>query len=263
MGPPAASGAANNAGPFQLTILILSILALAAIATDALVPLPPEISKILQGVDLVACGAFFCDFVIRFSQAESKLAFMRWGWIDLLASIPTIDVLRLGRFASVLRIVRVLRGVWSLRRLLALMFTHKAHGSIASVGVVMFLLVVSASIGILLCERGEHANIRTAGDAVWWSITTVTTVGYGDRYPVTTGGRVIASCLMFAGVGMFGALSGIIASVFLGRPNGESALAAEVRQLREELERQRGEKASAESARTDAPPASRFAAPPR
>lgn len=240
MSSPAVNGpTSEQVGPFQLGILVLSVVALVAIAVDAFVALPPEISKILQGVDLIACIVFFADFVVRFSRAESKLVFMKWGWIDLLASIPNIDVLRLGRFARAIRVIRVLRGIRSIQRLVGLLFAHRARGGVASVAVVTFLLVVSSSIGILLCERGETANIKTAGDAVWWSVTTVTTVGYGDRYPVTVEGRVIAIGLMIAGVGMFGALSGIVASLFLGKSADESALAEEVRSLRQELERQR------------------------
>jgi voltage-gated potassium channel len=228
---------AESVGPFQLGILILSVFALVAIAVDSFVILPAEISKILHGVDLVACAAFFVDFLVRFFRAESKLAFMKWGWIDLLASIPNIEVLRIGRLARVFRVIRVLRGMRSLPRLLGVMFAQKARGGVASVALLMFLLVVTASIGILLCERGEQANIKTASDAVWWSVTTVTTVGYGDRYPVTTAGRTIAIGLMVAGVGMFGALSGIVASVFLGKGDNENAVLAEVKLLREELAR--------------------------
>jgi voltage-gated potassium channel len=240
MSSPAASGPnVEQVGPFQFAILGLSIFALVAIAVDAFVALPPEISKILQGVDLVACGVFFLDFVFRFSRAPSKLAFMKWGWIDLLASVPNVDFLRLGRLARVLRIVRVLRGIRSMQRLLALMFAQRARGGIAAVAVVMFLLVVGSSIAMLLCEGGEQANIKTAGDAVWWSVTTVTTIGYGDRYPVTFGGRIVAMCLMVAGVGLFGALSGIVATLFLGRSDDRSALADELKLLRQELEQQR------------------------
>jgi voltage-gated potassium channel len=230
---------AEHVGPFQLGILVLSVVALGAIAVDAFVTLPPEISKILQGVDLVACMVFLLDFIVRFRRAESKLGFMKWGWIDLLASIPNIDVLRLGRFTRVLRVLRVLRGIRSMQRLVAVMFVRRTRGGIASVAVVMFLLVVTSSIGILICERSEQANIKTAGDAVWWSVTTVTTVGYGDRYPVTPEGRFIAICLMISGVGLFGALSGIVASLFLGKSADENAFTEEVRLLREELERQR------------------------
>jgi voltage-gated potassium channel len=91
----------------------------------------------------------------------------------------------------------------------------------------------------LLCETDASSNIKTAGDAVWWSVTTVTTVGYGDRFPVTTGGRLVAAVLMLGGVGLFGALSGLIASSFLGQPQQEPAVLAELKALRADLERLR------------------------
>lgn len=232
--------ATERVGPFQIALLVLSVVALLAIAADTFVPLDPEISNILQGVDLLACAAFFIDFVVRFRRAESKRAFMRWGWIDLLACVPNIDALRVGRFVGILRVLRLLRGVRSLQRLLGMVFATKARGGLASVAMAMFLLVVFSSIAILLCERGEQANIRSAGDAIWWSVTTVTTVGYGDRYPVTPEGRMVAMALMLAGVGMFGALSGIVASFFLGKAEPSEDLAGEIRALRAELGAIRG-----------------------
>ncbi len=96
-----------------------------------------------------------------------------------------------------------------------------------------------------MAEGEPHSNIRTAEDAIWWSITTITTVGYGDKYPVTTEGRLIAALLMGAGVGLFGVLSGLLASWFMeGDKAAEQrveaigdikALAEEVRQLRAQL----------------------------
>jgi voltage-gated potassium channel len=228
-------------GPFQLVILVLSVLALAVLAAEAFLPVPAEVSKVLHGVDLVACGVFFVDFVVRFRAAESKLVFMKWGWIDLLASIPNVDFLRLGRFVRILRVLRLLRGIKSFRRLLHLAYASRRRGGVATVALTMFLLVVFASIGVLLCERVESANIKTAGDAVWWSVTTVTTVGYGDRYPVTPEGRMIAIALMVAGVGMFGALSGIIASLFLGQGEEKSAVEVELKALRVAVEKMRPE----------------------
>ncbi|MES2697573.1 MAG: potassium channel family protein, partial [Verrucomicrobiota bacterium] len=226
-----------HVGPFQVALLFLSLFALAAIATDTLFSLPHEISRILQAVDLIACGVFFVDFVVRFRAAESKLAFMKFGWLDLIACVPTIEAFRLGRFAAVLRVLRLLRGVRSLQRLVEMMFTNKTRGGVASVATSMFLLVVLASIAILLCEKDPASNIKTADDAIWWSVTTVTTVGYGDRYPVTEVGRFVAMALMVAGVGLFGGLSGIIASKFLGsKPPDDGPVLAELRQLRAEVE---------------------------
>eukprot|EP01031_Cornospumella_fuschlensis_P009646 gene9646-11836_t len=100
---------------------------------------------------------------------------------------------------------------------------------------VTFLFVTFSSVGILLFERSPGGNIHTAEDALWWSVTTITTVGYGDKYPVTTEGRVLAMALMFSGVGLFGTFSGIIASLFLGKVVAEEdEILAEVRALRAE-----------------------------
>lgn len=241
MAPPDSTGASEDIGPFQLTLLVLSVLALAVIAAEAFLPVPREVSRILAGVDLIACGVFLLDFVVRFRAAESKLRFLRWGWIDLLASVPNVDLLRLGRAVRILRVLRLLRGVRSLRHLVGIMYRHKGRGGVATVVLIMFLLVVFASVGILLCETAHDSNIRTAGDAVWWSVTTVTTVGYGDRFPVTAAGRTLAIFLMISGVGMFGTLSGVIASLFLGQPAPDPALVNEVRALREEIARSRGD----------------------
>ena len=232
----------ENVGPFQFIILVLSFLTLGAIAAETFFKLPTEVTRILQGVDNLACALFFIDFVVRFRAAESKLQFMKWGWIDLVASIPNVEVLRVGRFVRVLRVLRLLRGIRSLHRLLAILFVSRTRGGVASVVMMAFLLVTFSSIAILFCETDSSSNIKTAGDAVWWSMTTVTTVGYGDRYPVTAAGRIVASVLMIGGMGLFGTLSGIVASVFLGSGKEEDdAVVTELRGLRAEVERLRSE----------------------
>ncbi|WP_306171340.1 potassium channel family protein [Porphyromonas gingivalis] len=70
-------------------------------------------------------------------------------------------------------------------------------------------------IAILQVENAPTSNITTAEDAIWWSYVTITTVGYGDKYPVTTEGRIIAMFLMTAGVGLFGTFTAYIASLFV------------------------------------------------
>jgi voltage-gated potassium channel len=248
------AGSAERVGPFQLALLVLSILTLVAIAADTFFRLDPEVSRILQGVDVIACGAFFFDFLVRFRRAESKTEFMRMGWIDLLACIPNVDALRVGRFVRVLRILRLLRGVRSLQRLLRMIFANKTRGGVTSVAMTMFLLVVFSSVAILLCEKDEDANIKSAGDAVWWSVTTVTTVGYGDRYPVSFEGRILAMTLMLAGVGLFGALSGIIASLFLGQPDDDSDVMDELKVMKGELASIRAATAQPFEIQIDPPP---------
>lgn len=202
---------------FQLALLVLSIVVLIALLVEALVPLHEEVSLIVQTLDLVVCALFFMDFVFRFRRAPDKAAFLRWGWIDLIACIPTIDALRVGVFLRILRIVRLLQGGRVPGKVVSLILQNKPKSAFASAALATLLLITFASIAILTVEKTPHANIRTAEDAIWWSVTTMTTVGYGDKYPVTTPGRVVAVVLMFSGVGLFGTLSGLLASLFFGQ----------------------------------------------
>ena len=77
-------------------------------------------------------------------------------------------------------------------------------------------MIIFSSIAILQVETAPTSNIKTAEDAIWWAYTTITTVGYGDRFPVTTEGRFIATLLMTVGVGLFGTFTAYLASWFIG-----------------------------------------------
>jgi voltage-gated potassium channel len=223
----------NRIGAFQLALLLLSVVGLGTLLLDATVSLPPEASEIIQGLDTLVCILFFIDFLTRFYVAERKLQFMKWGWIDLVACIPNVDLLRLGRLVRIIRVIRVLRAIRSFQRVIAMLMRNRTRNGIASVSCTFFLLIVFASIAILLCESGPNSNITTAEDAVWWSATTITTVGYGDKYPITTEGRIIAMVLMFSGVGLFGTLSGLIAGYFFGTGDSDETSEKILRELRE------------------------------
>lgn len=106
-------------------------------------------------------------------------------------------------------------------KLLGTLFGSRRKTGLASLLVSTFLVVSFASASILLVESSPESNIHTAEDALWWAMTTITTVGYGDLYPVTNAGRLIASLSMLFGIGLFGALSGIAASFFLGNGSGD------------------------------------------
>jgi voltage-gated potassium channel len=161
--------------------------------------------------------------------------------LDLLSSIPTINIARWGRAARLARLLRVLRGVRATKILGALALARRAESAFLAVALVAILLLVAASISILQVETVDGSNIKTADDALWWALTTITTVGYGDRYPVTPEGRFIAGVLMCAGVGLFGMFSGLLAAWFVAPEAKEGRgelelLKDEVRQLRALLE---------------------------
>jgi len=200
-------------GPFQIFILILSIYVLIALFCESIFSLSDGVIKILYLTDNAICFFFLIDFIIRFHVAPNKIKFMKWGWIDLLSSIPLLDVFRYGRIVRVIRVLRILR---STRIIIYYLFRNKVRGTFSLISSISILLVIFGAISILQLEKGVNgANIQNAGDALWWSFVTITTVGYGDYYPVTYEGRIIAAILMVAGVGLFGTFTGFIASWLL------------------------------------------------
>lgn len=200
---------------FDLMILLLSVYVLAALITDTFFELPKETSRALLIIDNVVCLFFLTDFVIRFRRAENKWKFMRWGWIDLVASIPAVGPFRAGRALRIFRLIRVLRAFRSLTHIVEFLFRNKTKGTFSTVCILSILLIIFSSIAILQFEDRPESNISTAEDAIWWSYVTITTVGYGDKFPVTMGGRIIAAVLMTAGVGLFGTFTGFISTWFM------------------------------------------------
>lgn len=205
----------NKLSLLNIIVVILSIYVLCALLIDSVFTLPVETSILLNYIDNAICVFFFLEFTVRFFKANSKLQFMKWGWIDLLSSIPMVGVLRAGRLLRLIRLLRVIRAFRSTRNLVNHVFANKAQGAFTSISVIAILLVIFSAIGILQVETDPNSNIKTAEDAIWWSYVTITTVGYGDKFPVTTEGRIIAAILMTAGVGLFGTFTAFVASWFV------------------------------------------------
>ena len=231
----------ENVTIFQIFLIVLSVYVLIVLFIQSMFTLTPEMDGMIDRLDSIICLIFLGDFFYRFHRAPSKLRFMRWGWIDLISSIPMVDIFRGGRLVRVIRVLRVLRAFRSVKILSQYLFGKQTRNTFASVAAVSCLLTMSGSMVILNLEKDEpNANIKTPSDALWWSVVTVTTVGYGDRYPVTDGGRVVAAVLMTAGVGLFGTFTGFVASMFVEpdmRREEEdiSTLTREIRLLREDV----------------------------
>ncbi len=234
--------------PYLVFMLALSIFAVAALAVASFAELSPDTRTVLEYADTAVCGLFLLDFIITLVRSEHRARYLlRWGWLDLLSSIPTIDALRWGRLARVLRIIRVVRGMKATKVLAEFVLERRAQSAFLAAALLSILLVVFSSAAILQFESSPEANIRTPEDAIWWSVVTITTVGYGDRYPLSSEGRLVAALLMTAGVGLFGTFSGFVAAWFLSgsskqgdeRSEIEQQLVREIRELRELIERDR------------------------
>lgn len=201
-------------GVLDIIVIFLSIYVLGALVADTFFKLPAEVSKLLGYIDNFICAFFFIEFCIRFYKADNKLKFMKWGWIDLVSSIPMIGYLRAGRLLRLIRLLRIVRAFKSTKHLIDHIYKNKAKGAFSSVLTIALLLVIFSAIAILQVENDPNSNIKTAEDAIWWAYVTVTTVGYGDKFPVTTEGRIIAAALMTIGVGLFGTFTAYVASWF-------------------------------------------------
>jgi voltage-gated potassium channel len=210
----------NHPGLLNLVVILLSIYVLASLAVSSFVKLPAETLRLLDIIDNCICVFFLIEFAIRFSRAERKLHFMKWGWINLLSSIPALDVLRAGRTLRLIRLIRVLRAFRSARHLINFVYRDRTKGLFTTVAMIAVVMIIFSAIAILQVETDPASNIRTAEDAIWWAYVTITTVGYGDKFPVTTEGRVIAAALMTIGVGLFGTLTGFVASWFAEGKSG-------------------------------------------
>ncbi|HAK93785.1 MAG TPA: ion transporter [Planctomycetes bacterium] len=207
-----------NAGPYQLFMLALCVFVLLMLAVDTFAEVDEDTAAIFAYADNAICIIFLIDFAVNLARAERKLKYLvTWGWIDLLSSIPMLDAARWGRAARVLRLLRLLRGVRSTKMLLGFMLNRRAEATLLTTALMGIIFATFASIAIFQFEKaaGDQGNIRTAEDAVWWSVVTMATVGYGDKYPVTTEGRLVAMAVMAAGVGLFTAMAGFLSSWFV------------------------------------------------
>ena len=226
---------------FQCIILVLSVYVLAALFIQTIFPLSPQTNQLLDRIDFIVCLIFLYDFFFRLSRAKSKLSFLKWGWIDLVSSIPMFDFLRWGRLVRLIKIFRILRAFRSTKILLHYLFRNRAKSTFGTVALISIVMVIFSSIAILNLENEPDSNIKTPADALWWSFVTITTVGYGDKFPITHEGRIVAAFLMTAGVGLFGTFTAFVATFFMEvdqkKEEGEiHKLIEEVRLLREKIE---------------------------
>ncbi|WP_199888404.1 potassium channel family protein [Streptomyces badius] len=218
-------------------LLLLAACFALAFAVPVLAPdASTWVHTVCRAVEWAVWAAFAGDYVTRLLLADERWAFVRGHPLDLLAVIlPLVQPLRLLRLVSTL----LLLGRRA-RNAPQITLTVYVAGSV--MGLMMF-----GSLAVLQVERdAPDGNIRTIGDAVWWSFTTMTTVGYGDLAPTTGLGRLLAVGLMLSGIALLGVVTANIAAWFISRferDNAEEmrqtalleALTVEVAALRAEM----------------------------
>jgi voltage-gated potassium channel len=213
----------EHGNAYNIFILVLTVFSLAVMVV-LILPVSQETRDLLTFYDNVICAIFLADFAYNLAGAKPKRAYVigQRGWLDLLGSIPSIAgfpytaILRLARLGRLARIGKLLGGK-NRRALVADVLKNRSQYATFITILAAGMVLVVASILVLQFESaaGEDANIRGGGDALWWSIVTITTVGYGDRFPVTFLGRITGVSLMVVGIGIIGALASILASLLV------------------------------------------------
>ncbi|GHH33780.1 potassium channel family protein [Streptomyces candidus] len=216
----------------QNPLLALAVVFAVAYAVPIVAPdAPAGVHRACSATEWVVWAVFAADYLVRLVLAPAKWLFVRSHPLDLLAVLlPLVRPLRLLRLVSTL----LLAGH---RARMASQIGLTAHVGGAVVGLLMF-----GSLAVLEVERdAPEGNIKTLGDAVWWSFTTMTTVGYGDHSPTTGLGRVLAVGLMLSGIALLGVVTANIAAWFISRFERDDAHERRQTALLEALTREVGE----------------------
>ena len=215
----------HHSNPYNLFILVVTIFSLAVMVL-LLLPLDAETHELLWFYDNAACVIFLIDFAYNITGARPRRAYFigQRGWLDLLGSIPSFGffqltaLLRLARLSRLARVGRLLGGNSRKELVHDMVVNRGQYATFVTILLGGMVLAISSLLVLQFESRSPDANIVTGGDAIWWGFVTITTVGYGDFYPVTPLGRMTGVLVMFAGVGIIGALASILASILVPSP---------------------------------------------
>jgi voltage-gated potassium channel len=195
---------------------ILTVLALCFLLAFSYPAFNSEVSTLTQtiidSVQWVCWIAFALDLIFGIWRAEDKRTYLKKHPLEVASLLLP--------FLRPLRLVRVISfgGLVLQRVAIGRQFAITIKVAIASI-----FIAYIAAVQITISERAvEGSNIKNFGDGIWWAVTTVTTVGYGDRFPVSTEGRMLAVLLMLTGISLVGVITASVASWFVQMSQNDS-----------------------------------------
>ena len=215
----------GHGNAYAIFILVLTVESL-FVMVGLLLPVSQATRETLEVWDALICLIFLLDFAYNLATTHPRRTYLidRYGWLDLIGSLPSLGLFQLGpllRLARVARLVRITRALGGQQGRALVRDIVRNRGQYALLVTLLLILIVLTTSSVLILQfesSSPNANITTGGDALWWSVVTITTVGYGDHFPVTTLGRITAVFVMFAGIGIIGALASILASLLVSPP---------------------------------------------
>ncbi|MEF2508405.1 potassium channel family protein [Vibrio mimicus] len=188
----------------ETPMLVLSVIYVVVALLPDIAVLSPEDLEFLDGLLWIVWGIFATELLVKIFVSPKPLQYMVQNWPDVL--IVAMPFLRPLRF---LRILLVLPKAWRQTR------SVLRQKTFSFIGLTSLSTVLLSAAFVYLVEKGTPSPINSYSDALWWAMSTITTVGYGDMYPVTGFGRGVAVFLMLTGITLFGLLTASVASFFV------------------------------------------------
>jgi voltage-gated potassium channel len=179
-------------------------------------------------LEWVITGVFIAEFATRLWAAESRRDYVRGHWIDLISCIPPTRWLRPFRLLRLLRLVRAFAGVGRAVTAAERLANHRGLVWLIVAWVAVMLL---SAAGLYISENGVNAAVNGPLDALWWGLTTMTTVGYGDVFPVTAEGRIAAAALMILGIGLYSIITATVTSYLIAGDRTSIDVAGQLERL--------------------------------
>jgi voltage-gated potassium channel len=203
---------------WDFAIIILSLYTVCEFFIEIVTKIPPHIYDGLEAADFIICLLFLIDWIYYLVISKDKLRYFKFHFLDLISSIPFAQMLRPLRIVRAIRIIRLfrlVRGVKGAERFIDIFAKNKARSAMSIYIAITTIIYFYGTLGIYNFEAGVNKNIHTFGDAMWMAFTTLTTVGYGDCYPVTAGGRILCALLVLTGMGLFSLFTAEFATYIL------------------------------------------------
>jgi voltage-gated potassium channel len=218
----------------RVPMLALALLMVPVLVAPELFTLSDGEARIFDTLDVSIWALFALEFVARVTVAPHRGRYIGQHWLDVLVVIlPVLRPLRLIRSARAVFALRILRvgAAWT-DSLIILRHAFRRRGLGYVLVSALVLLLVGSVLITVLEHNAPNATVHSIWDGIWWATATVTTVGYGDMYPVTVPGKVLAVLLMLVGIGFFSAITAIVAATMV-----ETVRTTEQNQLDEVLNR--------------------------
>lgn len=203
---------------WDFLIILLSVYTVGEFFIELVTKIPAATQEGLEIADFVICLLFLADWFYYFITSKEKGKYFVKHLIDLIASIPFAQILRplrIVRAVRIIRLLRLIRGIKGAERFLTFFVKNKARSAMTIYIIITTAIYFYGTLGIYNFESGVNKNISSFGDAMWMAFTTLTTVGYGDCYPITAGGRILCALLVLTGMGLFSLFTAEFATYIL------------------------------------------------